>query len=280
MNKRVALLGLIMVSVSPVRPAHARQAPDAGEPTASDPGTLVYHWGLDLPDFPGAETEITRFGDEDGNLPPERAREYSRSIRIALFSAARDAISRIGQRGCEPSIRVSFPDTEEWGFEDLGSTDRKFFESLIRTEAVACYSFSAQPGSALDLYTSSGFRMDAESRIERMWQEGGLTCVATAGVPLLLSPTEVCNRVDRFVEASFASEHSQVTRNGSGDWLQKVFFKESLKTFVSTPGGLAFHYINYTRSVDLGRASRWIAPGKIEESQRSQMELLRARLGG
>ena len=273
MKRIAAVLGLGSAFLVSGEAGRAQEGPEV-----SDPGEQVYAWGLNLPSFPSVPREIAAFPGGDESLTVDGAREYARRIRLALFEAARDAVAEIGRRECRPFVRVSFPDPEEWGISDLGSTDGEFLQSLVRTEAVACYSFPAQPGPALDLYTSADFRMEAESRIERMWPENGLSCVATKGVRFLLSPTEVCNRVDRLVEVGLASEHSQVTRNGSGDGLQKVFFKESLKTFVSTPGGLAFHYINYTRSVNLGRASRWVAPGKIQESQEAQMEELRERL--
>jgi hypothetical protein len=77
-----------------------------------------------------------------------------------------------------------------------------------------------------------------------------------------------------------AAEHQHVIRNGEGDGLQPVFFKESLETFRATPEGLALHYVNYSRSADLGPAGRWVAPGRVREVQERQMDLLRRRMGG
>jgi hypothetical protein len=62
---------------------------------------------------------------------------------------------------------------------------------------------------------------------------------------------------------------------------QEVYFKESLKTFVKVPGGLALHYINFTRAQSLGRIERWVGTGQIEDSQKENVkELLRVLSGG
>ncbi len=151
---------------------------------------------------------------------------------------------------------------------------------MVRTEAVACFSTELTPRQALDLYTSPEFRKVAEPRIERAWTAGNTACVATKGVVLLLPPTEVCSQIDHLLEDDLAAEHSQAIRNGEADGLQTVFFKESLKIFVRTTDGLALHYINYSRSVDLGAASRWIAGGKVRESQERQIEAFRSRTNG
>ena len=96
----------------------------------------------------------------------------------------------------------------------------------------------------------------------------------------LLDPTMACNRIDRFFQGTVAAEHSQVVRNRGDNSYQDVFFKESLKTFVVTPGGVALHYINYSRSVRLGRLQRAIGGGRIEGSQENNARVLAERIGG
>ena len=56
----------------------------------------------------------------------------------------------------------------------------------------------------------------------------------------------------RHVENGVTAEHSQVVSNPGGEDFQTVYFKESLKVFISVPDGLALYYINYTRSAKLG----------------------------
>ena len=74
------------------------------------------------------------------------------------------------------------------------------------------------------------------------------------------------------------AQHSQVVSNGGDEDYQRVYFKESLKSFVAVSGGLALYYINYTRSTDIGRFGKYIARGKIEGAQEDAIEELMRRL--
>ncbi len=76
-----------------------------------------------------------------------------------------------------------------------------------------------------------------------------------------------------------AAEHSQVVWNEGQDPYQDVYFKESVKTFVRIPGGLALHYLNYSRTTNMGRMQRWVGTGSIEGSQEDSAELMAQRLG-
>jgi hypothetical protein len=53
---------------------------------------------------------------------------------------------------------------------------------------------------------------------------------------------------------------------------------ESLKTFVRLPDGLAFHYVNYSRTVGMGGIQRRVSRGKIEDSYKRAVEELGRRL--
>ena len=240
----------------------------------------ISEWLDQLMIQPGVTEELARFRKNGEGLNAAFPRAQVERFRSASLSSLRSALDRILQDGCTSFVEVTFPKPEEWGVTELGEVDEEFLEGVVRTEAVACFQSTVSPGEALEIYTSPTFRMEAESRIEAMWEEGGTTCIHTGGVPLLLSSTETCNQVTRLLEAEVASEHSQVVRNATDEGIQPVFFKESLKTFLSTPGGLAFHYINYSRSVDLGRASRWVAGRKIRDSQQKQVEALRILIEG
>lgn len=246
-------------------------------PTTPPPAARLSAWGEVLPMDPGVSREMTRF--RDGSLGAPFARTQAGRLRRSLLEAAEASVERWEREGCRPRVEVSFPEPEAWGISELGPAERGFLAGLVRTEAVACFLRTGlAPREALDLYTNPAFRMEVESRIERIWEEGDAFCLATNGVPVLLSPTAVCNRVSRLADTDLAAEHSQVIRNGGDDRLQPVYFKESLKTFVATNDGLGLHYINYSRSADLGNASRWIAGGEVRKSQERQIEALRKRI--
>ncbi len=152
---------------------------------------------------------------------------------------------------------------------------------MIRTEMVACLETDrTDPQEVLEMYVSRDFRMAAESRIVDMWvdEEGG--CMETKGVLSLVEPTRICNRIDGFRGEGVAAEHSQVVFNEGQKPYEEVYFKESLKTFLKTPGGMALHYINYTRAGNLGRVKRWAGPGKIRGSQENVVKELQRRLSG
>ena len=146
---------------------------------------------------------------------------------------------------------------------------------------VACFETNSQdPAAALEIYTAADFRQEASSRIEAVWAEGDLSCVESGGIPALLAPTRACNSIERFSENGIAAEHSQVVWNEGQDPYQDIYFKESVKTFLRIPGGLALHYLNYARTTNMGRVQRWLGTGSIEESQRDSAELMAERLAG
>ena len=93
-----------------------------------------------------------------------------------------------------------------------------------------------------------------------------------------MDPTRACNQINELVTEKLAAQHSQVVFNDGRDPFQTVFFKESLKTFVLIPGGVALHYINYTRAAGLGRLKRWVGADRIRGSQENNVRELRDRL--
>jgi hypothetical protein len=204
-------------------------------------------------------------------------------VRSAVIDAATSQVARIRSGSCEPFIdvqllRAGFASPS--GEKPRDPAAKKFEDSFFRTEMVACIETDrVDAGEVLDLYTSPDFRRQTHSRIARIVVEGDQMCVKTQGIWALLEPTSVCNRLRRYSARGMAAEHSQVVWNDGSDAYQDVFFKESLKTFVRIPGGLALHYVNYTRTVSLGRLSRSVAPGRVEESQRRNLEALIARIG-
>jgi hypothetical protein len=130
----------------------------------------------------------------------------------------------------------------------------------------------------LQLYVSPEFRMAAESRITDMWTDQEGACMETKGVLSLVEPTRICNRIDDFLGEGVAAEHSQVVFNEGRKPYEDVYFKESLKTFVRIPGGMALHYINYSRAGNLGRLERWAGPGQIRGSQEGTVKEFQRRL--
>ena len=129
-------------------------------------------------------------------------------------------------------------------------------------------------------YVDPEFRMTVSSRIKHIWSEGGDSCIETKGFRPFLESTLVCNGIDEFHGGAIAAQHSQVVSNPGGDDHQDVYFKESLKTFVEIPGGIALHYINYTRTVKLGGLRKRIGRGKIAGSQEKAVDGLRKILEG
>lgn len=221
----------------------------------------------------------------DGREPLDESYRWAlaRAVRGMVFNAAGTRVDEILQEGCEPFVDVTMLEpgfVPGEGSEAHPPGSRKFEESIIRTEMVACIDTERDnPEEVLKLYTSEEFRTAAESRVEDMWEDEHGSCMETGGVMAIVDPTRICNRIDRFVEGPVASEHSQVVFNEGRKPFQDVYFKESLKTFIRVPGGLALHYINFTRTVDMGRVERWVARRKVPESQERNVSELRNRIG-
>ena len=213
--------------------------------------------------------------------------ELSEGYRSAMATSMRDliiveadqAVAALRLGSCEPSVEVTYPRKDDNDQEV--AAEKEFEKSFIRTEMFACFETSLEdPTAALEIYTDGEFRKEASSRIEEVWAEGDLSCVESGGIRALLSPTKFCNSIQRFSESGMAAEHSQVVWNEGQDPYQDVYFKESVKTFVQIPDGLALHYLNYSRTTNMGRMQRWLGTGSIEDSQKDSAGLMARRLAG
>ena len=240
----------------------------------------LWSWLGELEHDSRAAGEISRFEHHESSPSPEYATALMRAVRGLVVEAATRRVTELQEGTCTPFVDADFLRA---GFATAGpeNAEDRFEGGFIRTEMVACFVTSiSEPDSVLDLYTSADFREEVESRIDSIWAEDGLSCVATGGMWALLDPTLACNRIDRMSVDGLAAEHSQVVWNQGVEPYQDLFFKESLKTFVRIPEGIAYHYINYSRSVRLGRLKRAIGGGRIKGSQEDNARALAARIGG
>lgn len=242
-------------------------------------------WAASLEIDSRVPDELARFRDGGRRLPGSYVHELPAAARRDLVDRAERAVARLAKSGCEPSLDVSFdePPAPERPEGRRSGVQEAFEESLLRIEMVACIaSGEVDPDEALRIYTDPEFRRSVESRIERIWTEDGLSCVETAGVSGFLDPARACNRIERYRAPSAAAEHSQVVANripGDASY-EIVYFKESLKTFVRIPGGVALHYAHLSRSADLGRLSRWIGAGRVRDAEERKVAALERALGG
>jgi hypothetical protein len=203
-------------------------------------------------------------------------------IRRLIGADAERQLGRLSEGIRCPIIEVSILDP---GFASIGGkppdnkTERDFERSFVRTEVLVFFEHEAMsPGTALDLCTDEEFRKTVSSRIERIWNEGEEVCIEVGGVKILLNPLKYCDRIEELQQKDVSLQHAQTVRNEGDGGYQAVYFKESLKTFVRLPDGLAFHYINYSRTVGMGGIKRRVARGKIEDSEKKAVEELGRRL--
>ena len=223
--------------------------------------------------------EMGRFTHDDLELSAGYRSARVASMRKLVTVEVDQAVAALLLGPCEPSVEVTYPWQND-NDQDV-EAEKEFSKSFIRTEMFACFETSqADPTAALEIYTSSDFRKEVSSRIEGLWAEGDLSCVESGGIRALLSPTKSCNSITRFFQSGMAAEHSQVVWNEGRDPYQDVYYKESVKTFVQIPGGLALHYLNYSRTTNMGRMQRWMGTGSIEDSQKDSAKLMAQRLAG
>jgi len=241
--------------------------------------TDLGRWLATLPLDARIADEMGRFTHDETDLREGYRSAMASSMRELITMEADRAVAALLIGPCEPSVEVTYPRKDDNDQEV--EAEKEFSKSLIRTEMFACFeTILEDPTAALEIYTDGEFRKEASSRIEEVWAEGDLSCVETGGITALLSPTKSCNSIRRFSASGMAAEHSQVVWNEGQDPYQDVYYKESVKTFVQLPGGLALHYLNYSRTINMGRAQRWFGTGSIEDSQRDSAELMAQRLAG
>jgi hypothetical protein len=239
--------------------------------------TDLGRWLAALPVDTRIAGEMGRFTHDDSLLSAGYRSARVANMRGLVTTEVDQAVAALLLGPCEESVEVTYPWQNDNDPEVEAEKD--FSKSFIRTEMFACFETNLDdPTAALEIYTDREFRMEASSRIEEVWAEGDLSCVESGGIRALLSPTKSCNSIARFVESGMAAEHSQVVRNEGQDPYQDVYYKESVKTFLQVPGGLALHYLNYSRTTNMGRMQRWLGTGSIEDSQKDSAELMAERL--
>jgi hypothetical protein len=227
--------------------------------------------------------EVLRFGEATGAaLDQDYAPVVVRQIHEELLRGAEERVAQLLQAGCEPFTQVTFGSAGHRPSDgtpvEAPRTDR-FEKGLVRVESVTCVDAPGVGAAhAMAVYTDSAFRMSVEGRIRAVREAGDESCVETAGVMGLLLPSEACNRIRRFLRGPLASEHSQVVSNPGSGSHQIVYLKESLKTFVETPSGIAIHYLNYSRTAEVGRVGRWAAERSIRDAEKRRADGLQRRL--
>ena len=274
MHKAIAtFLLLAAVAVIP-----AQKTP-AQEQSPEESSTNVGRWLTTLPLDMRIAEEMGRFTRDDEALSEGYRSAFAAILREIIVEEADQAVAKLLLGPCEQSVEVTYP--RQNNNDQEIEAEKEFEKSFIRTEMFACFETSMDdPSAALEIYTGAEFRQEASSRVEDVWADGDLSCVATGGIRAILSPTRACNSTSRFSENRLATEHSQVVWNEGQDPYQDVYYKESVKTFIQIPGGLALHYLNYSRTTNMGRAQRWFGTGSIEDSQRDSAELMARRLSG
>ncbi len=241
--------------------------------------TDLGRWLAALPVDTRITGEMGRFTHDDEELSAGYRSAMVATQREFLTTEADQAVAALLLGPCEPSVEVTYPRKDDNDQEI--KAEKEFEKSFIRTEMFWCFETSQDdPTAALEIYTHADFRMEASSRIEGVWTEGDLSCVESGGIRALLSPTKSCSSISRLLENGMAAEHSQVVWNEGQDPYQDIYYKESVKTFVQVPGGLALHYLNYSRTTNMGRMQRWLGTGSIEDSQKDSAELMAQRLAG
>lgn len=243
---------------------------------------LLLQWLNSLKIEPGVTAELKAFRYRDTPLSPEYLEALPLQLRRRVISRAEEQIGRFLDDRCKPSVKVSFMKSG-FAVQNLnipqGRTEEEFEKGFLRVEVVACFPEARlSVDEVLQMYTSPEFRMDVSSTIKGIEDVQGRSCVETKGVTAILRPTLYCNHIEEFHQSGIASQHSQVVANPEPKAYQNVYFKESLKTFVELSEGLAFYYINYSRSNKLGTLKRGFGQNAIIRSQKSAIEELRKRI--
>lgn len=240
-------------------------------------------WLLSLESDPRTVSEILEFRHRDASLDADFAKMFAADVRRLVVRETSANVRNLMAGERTPFINVEYPDA---GFADPDgqqpeqSGERRFETSFIRTEVIALFDDDeTAPETALRSYTAPEFRKSTSSQLKAITEENGLLCVETKGLRFVLEPTLSCNRVQELHLPGVSAQHSQVVANPGGDEFQNVYFKESLKVFLSVPEGLALYYLNFTRTTDLGAMSRYVGRGKISQSQQKAIDEMRQLLG-
>jgi hypothetical protein len=250
--------------------------------TAGDAALAVQGWADTLVIDPRVPGEIERFaGEKKKDFDDDYASVLSRKIRERVFLDFVERLDKLSKGEREPFIDVTVLDPGFATGEDsrsLGKLVAKFEKSFVRTEVLAFFDGADMtPQAALNLYTDPEFRKSISSRIKEIWDEGGERCIEIEGVKIVLSPIKYCSRIDELHRPGFSVQHSQAVRNADDKDFQTIYFKESMKAFVSVPGGLAFYYLNYSRTIGMGGIQKKIAIGKLKGSQQNAINELAVR---
>lgn len=256
-------------------------------PLPPDPdtrATALHDWLEGLEVDPRVTAEIREYDRKGTRASAGYAEAVARGIRTRVIDEVGAAFRReIGEARGE--VDASTPGTGIATAADAGFDEKireTFEESFVRVEVLAFFpADGVSAREALTEYVSPAFRKKASSRIVDIERNEELTCIETRGVGGgLVDPMDSCNRITELHESGLSSQHSQLVSNSGRDGFQRIYFKESVKTFAEVAGGLLFHYVNYSRSTGLNRLERMIARKKIRGSQEKALEEMAAFLAG
>ena len=210
----------------------------------------------------GVHQSMTEYGDLGSQFP----QQFTPWIRRRISYLASSAQSKFLSGQCKESTYFKVFTADSVPF-DTQSTEKNFVNSVFRVESAYCI----QNASVAEVYTtfmSSEYRLDVMPRLGRYSHNGQETCIGTEAVPGVLKPSQYCMTVNTLKKTDSIVSHSILNNSTFSSGYQPVYYREEVLVIAAVSSQTTGIYrVTFTRSDDLGMASKFLIQSTVDSSQ-------------
>ena len=212
----------------------------------------------------GVHQSIARYG----TVRDQFTQHLTPWLRRRISYLASSAHSKFLAGQCKPATYFKVFTSDNVPF-DINSTESAFINSIFRIESAYCIQGSTVE-EVYQTFMSSEYRLDVMPRLGQYSHNGRQTCIGTDAVPGVLKPSHYCLSVQSQKTDSSIISHSILNESTFNSTHQPVYYREEVLVIAKVSSDVTGIYrVTFTRSDDLGMASKFLIQSTVDSSQES-----------
>lgn len=212
----------------------------------------------------GIHQSISHYHNLENPFPQQITPWLRRRISFLASSAQSKFLS--GQ--CKDSTYFKVFTADSVPFQTQG-IEKTFVNSVFRIESAYCIQNSTVD-KVFSTFMSSEYRLDVMPRLGQYSYDGHETCIGTEAVHGVLKPSRYCMAVNTLTRDKSIVSHSILKKSEFNSDYQPVYYREEVLVIAQVSEKTTGIYrVTFTRSDDLGMASKFLIQSTVDSSQES-----------
>ena len=210
----------------------------------------------------GVHHSISQYGSLKSQFP----QQLTPWLRRRISYLASSAHSKFLSGKCKPATYFKVFTADSVPFE-TSKAESAFINSVFRVESAYCIQNSTVE-QVYATFMSSEYRLDVMPRLGDYSHNGSQTCIGTEAVPGVLKPSSYCLSVNTQKTDKSIVSHSILKNSTFNSDHQPVYYREEVLVIAEvSPNTTGIYRVTFTRSDDLGMASKFLIQSTVDSSQ-------------